>query len=165
MKNDTMGTMKKALVVYYTFSGTTGRLAAEIARQTGADLREIRPETPYAFDHHTAAKEARSEIERGFCPRLAAGLGPVGQYDCIFIGSPNWFHNFAPPIRSFLRNTDLAGKIVVPFCTSGGGGLSQMPEEFARECPRSRILPGFAASPDFTPEQVSQWLQRAGLQR
>ncbi len=149
----------KSLVVYYTFSGTTGRLACEIARQTGADLREITPETPYAFDYHTAAKQARTEIARGFCPRLIAGLEPVEQYERIFIGSPNWFHSFAPPILSFLRNTNLAGKIIVPFCTSGGGGLSQMPEEFAHECPQSRILPGFAASMDFTPEEVANWLQ------
>ena len=37
----------KTLVAYFSAEGTTAALAAELAQKTGADLFEIRPETPY----------------------------------------------------------------------------------------------------------------------
>ncbi|MFR5869853.1 MAG: flavodoxin, partial [Acutalibacteraceae bacterium] len=39
--------MKNSVVVYYTWSGKTKRMAEIIAEQTGAELVEIKPETPY----------------------------------------------------------------------------------------------------------------------
>jgi flavodoxin len=153
----------RKLVVYYSYSGATRNLAGEIARQSGAFLRELVPLKPYAFDYHTAVREARSELERGFCPKLTSGDEPAALYDVVFIGSPNWLGRFAPPVLSFLRRVDLAGKTVVPFCTSGGGGFGRMIEDFRRECPGSRLLPGLATAPDFSPDEVAKWLKENGL--
>jgi flavodoxin len=151
----------KTLVVFYSFSHTTEKLAAEIARQTGGDLRPLIPVTPYAFDYNTAAKQARQEIERGFCPKLVSGLEPVDAYGRIFIGSPNWFKTFAPPVLSFLRGADLAGKTIIPFCTHGGGGFGRMESDIAKECPRSKILAGYAGIVE--PGEVTAWLERIGV--
>lgn len=152
-------TPAKTLVAFYTYSQTTMRLAEEIARQTGGDLRPLIPVTPYTFDYNTAAKQARQEIERGFCPKLSSGLEPVDGYARIFIGSPNWFKTFAPPVLSFLRGTDLAGKTIIPFCTHGGGGFGRMEAEIAKECPRSKLLPGYAGTVAFTAGDVTAWLE------
>ncbi len=149
----------KILIVYYSFSGTTVRLAEEIARQTGGDLRALVPMTPYTFDFNTAARQARQEIERGYCPKLSSGLEPVDGYGNIFIGSPNWFKTFAPPVLSFLRGVKLTGKTVIPFCTHGGGGFGRMETEIAKECPGARLLPGFAGSASFTAAEVTTWLR------
>lgn len=157
--------MSLALVAYYSYSGATRRLAEEIARQTGAALLTLTPETPYAFDHNTAIRELRNEIERGFCPKLVSDCEAAQKCEIVFVGSPNWLNRFAPPVLSFLRQTDLAGKTVVPFCTSGGGGLGRMAEDFKRECPRSALLDGLQAAADFTPAEVSAFLTRIGLSR
>ena len=154
--------MNHPLVVYYSYSGVTRRLAEEIARQAGADLLELVPEKPYSFDYNTAVKEARREIERGFCPKLQSGASPIGPYDPVFIGSPNWLNRFAPPVLSFLRAQDLAGKAVVPFATSGGGGFGRMLEDYRRECPASEILPGHQSSCGFSPADVQKWLKGIG---
>jgi flavodoxin len=154
----------RKLVVYYSFSGATQLLAAEIARQTGADLRALIPKTPYDFGRNTAVRELRSEIGRGFCPELASGGESVEPYDAVFIGSPNWLNRLAPPVLSFLRRADLSGKAVIPFCTSGSGGFGRMIEDFQRECPASKLLPGFAAEAGFAPSEVSKWLRGIGLQ-
>ena len=129
----------------------------------GGDLREIIPEKPYSFDYNTAAKEVRNEIERGFCPRLLSGGEAIDPYDTVYIGSPNWFKRFAPPVLSFIRHAGLSGKTVVPYCTSGGGGLGRMIEDYAKECPHSTVLPGMAATAGFTPEEVSAWLKKIGM--
>lgn len=155
--------MNKVLVVCYSHSETTQSLAEEIALLTDGDLRELIPVFPYAFDYHTAAKQASSEIERGFCPKLSSGLEPADGYTHIFIGSPNWFKSFAPPVLSFLRHVDLAGKTIIPFCTHGGGGFGNMESGIAKECPASKLLPGFAATSGFETQHVIQWLTGLGF--
>jgi len=155
--------MNKVLVVFYSNSKTTESLAEEIALLTDGDFRELIPETPYSFDYNTAAKQARNEIERGYCPKLSSGLEPIDGYTHIFIGSPNWFKSFAPPVLSFLRHTDLAGKTIIPFCTHGGGGFGSIESCIAIECPNSKMLPGFETTSNFNTEQVSQWLTDLGL--
>lgn len=84
--------MKKALIVFYSFSGITRRFAEQIANLIDADARELIPENNYSFDYNTAAKEARNNVKDGIYPKLKSGDEPVDSYDYIFIGSPNWFH-------------------------------------------------------------------------
>lgn len=155
--------MNKTLIVFYTFTKTTKMLAEEIAIQTGGDLRELIPEKPYTFDYNTAAKEARIEIERGYCPKLTSGIDPIDSYTNIFIGTPNWFKSFAPPILTFLRHVNLSSKTIIPFCTHGGGGFGNIENNIANECPNSNILTGFAAMNNFKPQHVIDWLKKIGL--
>lgn len=150
--------MKKPLVVYYSFSGGTRALAEMIARQTGADIRELVPQKPYAFDYNTASKEVRGEIARGYCPKLLAGAGPLGEYGTVFVGTPNWFKSMAPPVLSFLRRHDFSGKMVAPFCTHGGGGFGDIESRMAEECPGALMLPGLAAT-GAQDGPVARWLE------
>jgi flavodoxin len=152
--------MSKILIVYYSLFKNTERLAMEIARQTGGDLKEIIPEKQYSFDYNTASKEVMNEISRGFCPKIKFGNESVDSYEMIFIGSPNWFGRIAPPVMSFLRTFDFSGKKIVPFCTHGGGGFGQIEAEISRECPNSRILHGFALDGIISTEKISDWLEK-----
>lgn len=134
----------KVLVVYYSFSGVTKKFAEEMASNIGAELRELVPETKYSFVENAALKALRGEIENGHCPKLERGLDSIADYDLVFVGSPNWIQTFAPPVRTFLRNSDLSGKIIVPFCTHGGGGIGRMVEDVKKECPHSDVREGIA---------------------
>lgn len=155
--------MIKTLVVYYSYSNTTKNLAEEIAIITDGDIRELLPEKPYSFTYNGATKEARSEMERGYCPKLLSGNEPVNDYEYIFVGTPNWFKSFAPPILSFLRSVDLKGKTIIPFCTHGGGGFGQIEINILKECPNSKLLPGFAAASDFDDSQVQDWIDEINI--
>ncbi|MDF2522877.1 MAG: flavodoxin [Clostridiales bacterium] len=151
--------MSKTLVVYYSYSNTTKSLAEDIAIITAGDIRELIPEKPYSFTFNGATKEARSEIERGYCPKLLSGNEPINDYEYIFVGTPNWFKSFAPPILSFLRSVDLSKKTIIPFCTHGGGGFGQIEINIAKECPNSKLLPGFAGTSDIDDKQVQGWIE------
>ncbi len=155
--------MSKTLIVYYSFSNTTKNLAEDIAIITGGDIRELVPERAYSFSYNGATKEVRNEIERGCCPKLLSGNEPISNYENIFIGTPNWFKSFAPPILSFLRNVDLNGKTIIPFCTHGGGGFGQIEINISKECPNSKLLPGFAVTSDFDDKQVQDWIDKIGI--
>ena len=148
----------KILVVYYSYSGITRRLAEDIALITGGGLREIKPQKPYSFSYNTAVKKAREEIERGYCPPLIQGTESVEDADIIFIGSPNWLKTFAPPILSFLKAVDLDGKTIIPFCTHGGGGFGRMIEDYKNECKNSIIKEGIALKGDYSFDELQNWL-------
>lgn len=150
--------MSKILIVYYSFSNTTKNLAEDIAIITDGDIRELILEKPYTLDYNGATKEVRGEIERGYCPKLLSGNEPIDDYEYVFIGTPNWFKSFAPPILSFLRSVNLNGKTIIPFCTHGGGGFGQIEVNISKECPNSQLLQGFAAISDFDDKQVQSWI-------
>ena len=146
------------LVVYYSYSGITRRLAEDIALITDGNLRELKPQKPYSFSYNTAVKEAREEIEKGYCPPLLEGAEAIENTDVIFIGSPNWLKTFAPPVLSFLRAVDLSGKTIIPFCTHGGGGFGRMIEDYKKECKNSIIKDGIALRGDYSFDELRKWL-------
>jgi len=156
--------MNNTLIVYYSLFKLTENLALEIAEQTAGTLRELIPDTNYSFDYNTAAKEVRNQISRGFCPKLISGNETIDDYQTIFIGSPNWFKTFAPPVMSFLRQHDFTGKIIIPFCTHGGGGFGQIENDIAKECSKSTILPGIAVNGTVLSEEVTNWLKTIGYE-
>ena len=149
----------KPLIVYYSYSGITRRLAKDIALITDGNLRELKPQKPYSFSYNTAVKEARAEIEKGYCPPLLQGAEPIEDTDVIFVGSPNWLKTFAPPVLSFLRSVDLSGKTIIPFCTHGGGGFGRMIEDYKRECKNSIIKDGIALRGDYNFDELEKWLE------
>ncbi|MEL4106378.1 flavodoxin [Oscillospiraceae bacterium WX1] len=150
--------MTDILVVYYSFSGTTRRLAGEIAKQTGGDLRELVPQKPYSFYDNHAAKEARKEIEQLICPPLLSGLEPVTMYEWIFLGTPNWFKSFTPPVLSFIKGVDLEGKTIIPFCTHGGGGSSEIMTKLRACCPKNKMLTCYSATGATDKLEIVNWL-------
>jgi flavodoxin len=154
--------MNNTLIVYYSLFQNTKNLALEIAKQTGGTIRELIPDKNYSFDYNTAAKEVRNQISRGFCPKLISGNESIDDYQTIFIGTPNWFKTLAPPVMSFLKQHDFTGKTIIPFCTHGGGGFSQIEIDIAKECSKSIILPGIAANGAVASAEVTNWLKTIG---
>ena len=150
------------LIVYYSYSGITRRLAEDIALITGGDLRELEPEKPYSFSYGTAVKAVRAQIESGHCPPLRRGLEDIDGVGTVFIGSPNWLKTFAPPVLSFLRAVDLSGKTIIPFCTHGGGGFGHMLEDYKRECTASDVREGLALTGTYSFDELQEWLEANG---
>ena len=149
----------KILVVYYSYSGITRRLAEDIALITDGDLLELKPLRSYSFSYNTAVKEARIEIDKGYCPPLTEEIGNLDDVDVVFIGSPNWLKTFAPPVLTFLRSANLDGKIIIPFCTHGGGGFGRMIDDIKKECKNSVVKDGLALSGFYAFDELQKWLE------
>lgn len=74
------------------------------------------------------------EIRGGRRPELSSSVDNIEEYDIIFIGYPVWFHATPAPINSFLESYDLTGKLVIPFCTSGGSDIEETMPTFLDSC-------------------------------
>ena len=124
--------MKKALVAYFSASGVTEKVAKELARTAGADLFEIKPESPYtAEDLDWRNKQSRSTLEMADpdCrPAIVGGVEDMGAYDTVYVGFPIWWGREPSVVDTFLDSADFTGKKIVPFCTSGGSGIGKTAE-------------------------------------
>ncbi|MEL9940241.1 MAG: flavodoxin [Ignisphaera sp.] len=158
--------MAKALIVYYSWSGNTRRVAQVIHEYVGGDIVELVPEKPYPTSYSETLRQAKREIESGYLPPLKTKIENIEQYDIVFVGSPNWWGTIAPPVASFLANHNLSGKTIAPFITHGGGGKGRSIEEIKRLCPNSKILPELVVYEDGgrdLQQRVQNWLQKIGL--
>ena len=125
--------MSKKLVAYFSASGVTAKVADMLADAVGADIYEIRPETPYTkADLNWMDKKSRSTIEmndKAFRPAIADKDAEIDQYDTIFIGFPIWWYVAPTIINTFLESYDFSGKKIILFATSGGSKFGKTVEE------------------------------------
>ena len=118
---------KKVLVVYFSATGTTRQVAKQIAKIADADICEIAPAKPYSSaDLDWTNKQSRSSVEMNnpkARPELKALSVDVSKYDYIFLGYPIWWDLAPRAVNTFIETTNLAGKTVIPFATSGGSSI------------------------------------------
>ena len=119
----------KALIAYFSATGTTAGVAKRMAEATGADLFEIRPQTPYTeADLDWTNKRSRSTVEMNDAssrPAVAGELPDLSGYDTVLLGFPVWWYVEPRIIDPFLDGTDIDGKRIVPFATSGGSDVAK----------------------------------------
>ena len=111
--------MSKTLVAYFSASGTTARVAKELAQAAGADLYEIRPAVPYTkADLNWMDKNSRSTVEmndKSSRPTLADRDADIAAYDTILLGFPIWWYVAPTIINTFLESYNFSGKKIVLF--------------------------------------------------
>lgn len=131
--------MSKKLVAYFSASGVTKAAAERLAKAAGADLFEIKPETPYTrADLDWTNKKSRSSVEMSnpnSRPEIAEKVSNMGDYDIVFIGFPIWWYVAPTIINTFVESYDFSGKSIVPFATSGGSGMGKTVEVLKLFCP------------------------------
>ncbi len=136
---------KKYLVVYYTRTLNTQILSLFIQRALGADLFVLETLKPYPKDYDAMVALAAEEKRKGFCPPLLA-LPNTKQYDVILLGTPLWSLDISSPIKTFLIQSDLRGKILIPFVTNAGYKFGNALDTIAKLVPQATITNAFEHS-------------------
>lgn len=140
----------KCAVVYFSWSGNTRFAARTIAKKAGADLFEIKAETPYNSDYGKCCDEAKPECYGKTLRPIKPVEGlDLAKYDLVFVGTPNWWGTMAPPVRTWATQSKdaLKGKKVCIFLTHGGGGRQRVDKEFAEiVAGTAKVLPPKAFS-------------------
>lgn len=121
----------KVLVVYYSASGNTKRVAEDIAETADGDLFEITPAEPYTSDDlnwtNSDSRVSREHDDESLrdVPLTTTEVENWDDYDTVFIGYPIWWGIAAWPVDTFVKNNDFTGKTVIPFATSSSSGMGQ----------------------------------------
>lgn len=127
----------KILVAYFSWSGTSERIAKNIIAQTGADSFRIERAVPYSSDYQTTAYgDAMTEAQTNARPAIKDPLASVAQYDKIILCYPIWWHTAPMTVGTFLESYDLTGKKIYPVSQSASMDRSQYEESvtFIRGC-------------------------------
>ncbi len=130
--------MSKILITYFSTSGTTAKVANNLADALKADIFEIKPKIPYQrADLDWNNKNSRSTVEMNDInarPEIAAPAD-IANYDTIFVGFPIWWYTAPRIINTFFESADFSGKKVYLFATSGGSGLGNTVATLKKNCP------------------------------
>lgn len=159
----------KTLVVYYSASGNTERVAKDIAEAAGADLFEIVPTEVYTSDDldwtnpdSRVSREHDDESLRDV-PLTTTEVPDWDSYDTVFIGYPIWWGIAAWPVDTFVKNNDFTGKTVIPFATSSSSGMGQSGSLLADMAGTGEWQEGQRFSSGVSSDDVQSWVNGFGL--
>lgn len=159
----------KPLVVYYSASGNTERVAKDIAEAAGADLFEIVPTEVYTSDDldwtnpdSRVSREHDDESLRDV-PLTTTEVPDWDSYDTVFAGYPIWWGIAAWPVDTFVKNNDFTGKTVIPFATSSSSGMGQSGSLLADMTGTGEWQEGQRFSSGVSSDDVQSWVNGLGL--
>ena len=159
----------KTLVVYYSASGNTERVAKDIAEAAGADLFEIVPTEVYTSEDlnwtnpdSRVSREHDDESLRDV-PLTTTEVPDWDSYDTVFIGYPIWWGIAAWPVGTFVKNNDFTGKTVIPFATSSSSGMGQSGSLLADMAGTGEWQEGQRFSSGVSSDDVQSWVNGLGL--
>ncbi len=135
--------MSKTAVVYYSYGNNTKRIAEMIQSKMGAELFRIETVTPYTGSYNEVVDQGKIEIDSGFNPPIQPLNMQLNQYDTIILGTPVWWYTLAPAVSTFLAETDLSGKKIIPFATNAGW-LGHTFQDIKKLCSASKVMDGMS---------------------
>ena len=156
--------MSKALIAYFSATGTTQTVAEKLAAVSGYDLYEIKPTVPYTKkDLNWMNPLSRSTNEmKGRVPHPAIVTDDIhiAPYDVIFIGFPIWWYVAPTIINTFLETYDFSGKKIILFATSGGSGFGKAVAGLQPSAPNAEIAEGEIFNGFFSEEQIKAFFEK-----
>ena len=165
---------KKSLIIYfsradenyfggemrYIDKGNTEVIAEYIKDITGADIFKVEPLNPYPKDYMECIEEAKVRTKEHKAP-IKENISDISSYEVIYIGSPIYWGGMPEEMFTALKGLDYSGKIIRPFTTHEGSGLSSVPRQLKEVCVGGDILDGLAivgSQVNNAKEKVENWI-------
>ena len=155
----------KILVAYFSCTGNTKKAALEVAEILKADTFEIVPEKPYTsedLDYNVENCRANVEQKNSDARPAIAKKIDAAQYKTIVIAFPIWWGAEPRIIDTFVESCDLAGKVVVPVCTSGGSDIITATKNLQALCKGATVKDGKRLG-IISKDEVKTWLDSLKL--
>ena len=150
----------KVLVVYFSHTGTTRDVSEYLHEVVGGDLIEIEPVSPYPAGYSDALDPAKKEQRENARPAIANTIEDFDSYEIIYLGYPIWWGTTPMIINTLMESYDFSGKVVIPYATSGGTGISQSIRDIRDALPGADVKDGILVK---SHDDIIPWLQELGL--
>ena len=112
------------------------------------------------MDWHS--KSSRSSVEMSNAklrPTLKSKPENLADYDIIYIGFPIWWNSAPRIINTFIESDNFAGKVIIPFATSGGSSISNAEKELRETYPDMKWQKGQLLN-GATKEDIKKWTKK-----
>ena len=156
--------MNKVLVAYFSATGTTKKVAEKLAKATGENLFEIKPQVEYTSeDLNWNDKKSRSSVEMNdefSRPEIENVVENIDDYDTVFVGFPVWW--YIPPriIQTFIEKHNLSGKKIITFATLGGSGIKDSTDFLKKNYSDLNIIEGKRFGWNESLESIGAWVEK-----
>ena len=148
---------KKSIVIYfsradenyfdgemrYIDKGNTEVIAEYIRDYIGADMFKVEPLNPYPVEYMKCIEEAKVRTREHNAP-IKENIPDISSYEVIYVGSPIYWGGMSEELFTALIGHDYSGKIIRPFTTHEGSGLSGVPSQLNELCVGARVTKGLA---------------------
>lgn len=159
-------TGSQTLIAVFSWSGNTLQVAERIHELIQGDFFRIEPANPYTDNYNELLDIAQQEQDDDARPALAASIENWDDYDTIYLGYPVWWYDAPQIIKTFLETYNTSGKLLIPFCTSGGSSIEQTLPSIEQLASGATIATGLTLDGDSVSSQLDQvdsWLGDLGL--
>ncbi len=156
------------LIIYFSVSGNTEKLAHRIQQEIGGTLKQLEPTSEYPKDSYEALSErAKKEKDENVRPEYKDLEIDLDNFDNIFIGYPIWWYTLPMILRRLFDDYDFSEKKIIPFNTHEGSGDGETWELIKELEPKANVLEGLAVHggevEDFPKETLENWLSELNL--
>ena len=153
----------KTLVMYFSWSGTTEKMAKMISSSNGGELFKIEPTKAYPTSYTPCTEVVKEELDNGIF-RQVKKAPDFSKYDTIFVGVPVWWHTAPTLMTHFLEENKeaLKGKTIIPFCTYQATYRAETLQAIVDATPTASHKEGYGTT---NPKQADMdaWLKKIGL--
>lgn len=129
----------KAMIIYYSKTGTTEKLAGRIQKDLGCDILNLEAENPYG-NYFSSLVRAKKELKSDVPVKATNEIPDLSGYDTVFVGYPIWWLDVPVLVADFISRCNLEGKTVIPFSTSGLANISSTLNTMKKSCPQSNVI-------------------------
>ena len=165
----TESTEGNTLVVYFSRTGNTEKIAEYLIELTNADSYVIEAAVPYTdedIEYNNASCRANQEQnDKSVRPEIVDPISSIDSYDTIFLGYPIWWGQEPRIIDTFLESYDFSDKTVIPFCTSGSSGISTSEKNISELVTIGTQLEGRRFPAGASKDEVKEWYDTLNLNK
>ena len=135
-------------------------IAEYIKDIVGADIFKVEPLNPYPADYMECIEEAKVRTKEHNAP-IKENIPDISEYEVIYVGSPIYWGGMPEELFTALKGLDYTGKIIRPFTTHEGSGLSGVPKQLKEICVGAEVLDGLAiigSQVYISKQKVEEWI-------
>ena len=127
----------KPLVIYYSFTGNSQKIAEYAKQKLNADILKLEPKIPFSTDYDAVVKEwQNNDIKRD------VEITPVNldltKYNKIVLITCVWWYGISPVMKKFLKEYDLSNKDII-VAASNAGWIGHSFKDYETLLPNSNI--------------------------
>ncbi len=156
----------KSAVIYFSATGTTKKVAEQIAKESNSDIIEIIPSEEYKsedLDYNSDCRANKEQNDPSARPGIKNSID-ISKYDVIYLGYPIWWGTNPKIILTLLDKYDFTGKVIFPFCTSGSSSIDKSIEDLKNYNPNLNIKDGKRFSSNNSQNEINDFVNRSKIE-
>ena len=129
--------MTDTLVIYYSFTGNSKKVANYVKDKLNADILELEPQIPFSSDYDEVVAEwQNNDIKRDV--EIKKVDKDLSKYKKIVLITCTWWYGISPVMKKFLKEYDLSNKDII-VASSNAGWIGHCFKDYETLLPNSNI--------------------------